>query len=132
MSSDVATTTSDPPRTKKFHWIFALVAVVLSTFLAVLLAEVLFRALLFSDAPFMRTLKRPELFANEWHSNYFKLRHFLGRKYREPSDKLLGWTNARIKASRAYANIDDVNIGNRTPVLLYGDSFVECTTCRGG
>ena len=129
MWREVVLATSKLPRTKKFHWAFSLVVVLLSTCFTALFAEVLFRALLFSETPFMRTLKRPEFFANEWDSDYFKLRHFFEQKYQEPSDKLLGWRNFRITASSTYAHIDDANIGNRTPVLLYGDSFAECTTC---
>lgn len=122
---------SESIRTKRYHWAVSIGVVVLSTGITLFFAELTFRLLLFSDAPFMSPLKRPELYANEWDADFFKLRHFLGRKYHGPSDKALGWRKPSIVASKYYTHIDDSKIGNRTPVLLYGDSFAACHASVG-
>jgi hypothetical protein len=98
-----------------------------------LLAELCLRQVLFSDRDWLVglarrfDLRRPELFCDPWHDDYWKLhRLFLPteeERFRppEPYDPLLGWRTSSIgedydHAMRAY-------VGERRPLVVYGSSF---------
>lgn len=114
--------------TTKFNISTSLLIVAASVIIALFVSEMLFRYLLFSQLSFVSHLKRPEFFATPWELDFFKLRHLFEEKYKESPDKTLGWLNGSIKPLDSYRHIDDGNLKNRTPVLLYGDSFAQCHT----
>ena len=124
-------TNSESRRSNRSHVMVSVIVSVVSICITMLFAEITFRSLLFSETFFMKPLKRPEFYANEWDGNYFKLRHFFNEKYKEPSDKILGWTSPSIVVSKTYSHTDDPKIENRVPVLLYGDSFAHCHAPNG-
>ncbi len=106
-------------------------------------AEFVFRALLFRDASLMKPLQKAGLYADCTSSDdYWKLLYLFG-KYGEPAttrhqryntfshyDSQLGWVNSLI-SPETYRHADAVNLGSKTPILLYGDSFAQCRTPPG-
>lgn len=60
--------------------------------------------------------------------DYWKLRYILGDKYNPPDNPhpILGWVGDF--EPNTYIHNNASNIGDRSVVLLYGDSFAECST----
>lgn len=96
---------------------------------ALILGEIGFRALLFSDFAFMQRFRAPGLYADPMSDDdYWKLYYLFDGKFRPPAEPhpLLGWVG---KFSRdTYEHDESQHIGGRRPVLLYGDSFAACAT----
>src|SRR6185295_8687126 len=79
-----------------------------------------------------RSLRRPELYADLHREDlYWKLRHiWLPSAERVvPREPLptTGWTSPAIDP-RTLVQADEAAIGERRPVLLYGDSYALCLT----
>lgn len=114
----------------------ALVALVLGVALGLLAAEGAVRALLFSDIGVISNLgrdmrKAQKIVGLKTESDYFKLRYLWKEEEKAPTaHKLhsdLGWVSAWIDAE----NLDHgerKNVIGRKPILMYGDSYVACTT----
>jgi len=113
---------------------------VLIVFLTLGGAEFAFRALLFSEAPFVKPLQKAGLYADCTSSDdYWKLLYLFpghdepsGARYQRGSkvshyDSQLGWVNSLI-SPETYRHTDAADLGSRTPILLYGDSFAQCRT----
>jgi hypothetical protein len=112
----------------------------LVVFLALTGTELVFRSLLFSEAPFMQPLQKPGLYADCTASDdYWKLL-YLFPNHDEPADtrsqragmvshfdSQLGWVNSLI-SPESYHHADAAGLGSKTPILLYGDSFAQCRT----
>jgi len=101
--------------------------------------EVSLRALLFADFardwPLAVSLREPQLFAH-WSVDdlYWQLQlEFAGGSRRPPPahDPLLGWVSEKLQgAERLHRDADTV--GERRPVLLFGDSYAACRVAPGG
>lgn len=91
------------------------------------ISEWAFRYLLFGESEAFSRYRDPSLYAS-WFSDddYWKLEHRLRKKYRPPKhpDPLLGWVGSFSRKDYIHENVKE--IGNRRPVLLYGDSFAQC------
>lgn len=101
------------------------------TIIFLVILELVFRLLLFSEVNFMASLKHPDQYANNISCDYFKLQHYFGEKCGPASDDHLGWVNSRLISNKEYRHRDTYLIGHRRPVLLYGDSFAQCLTPPG-
>ena len=97
---------------------------------SVVVAELTFRTLLFSAAPFMKRFREPGLFAYFESDDYWKLYFLFGGKYKPPATPhpLLGWIGNFDRAS--YRHSDTPFLSRRRPVLLYGDSFAACAVAQ--
>jgi len=75
-------------------------------------------------------LRQPELFAAPWSSDYWRLRHRFGRTsagWIPNPDPALGWLPSEVEAG-TYAHPGEGELGERRPVLLFGDSYARCAT----
>ncbi len=107
---------------------------------AALLFELALRVVLFADVAddwrLARELRRPDLFAHAMVDDlYWELQHEFRARERQrpapPHDPLLGWRCARLRAGDR-RHVDAGSVGERRPVLLYGDSYAECAVAPGG
>ncbi|UCH15769.1 MAG: hypothetical protein JSV22_07325, partial [Bacteroidales bacterium] len=96
-------------------------------------AEFIFRWMLFGNSKVFEFLREPSYYSNyirqefeDFHDeNYWKLNYIFRRKFRnEEPHPLLGWTGYFDKKTLVHNESD--NIGNKRPVLLYGNSFAMC------
>jgi hypothetical protein len=95
--------------------------------LALVIAELVYRALLFGDAPAFERWRDPGLYADALDDDaYWKLAYRFGRQDRPPREPhpLLGWVGEFDRATLRHHRED--RVGGRRPVLLYGDSFARC------
>lgn len=109
--------------------IFSLCTIALLSGGTLVLCEVTFRLLLFSKFEFMQKFRNPDLYASyDSEDNYWKLYYLFGGKYGPPAKPhpALGWVG--IFSRDTYVHDHATDVGSRTPVLLYGDSFAECST----
>ncbi|MGE3153632.1 MAG: hypothetical protein AB7G48_13555 [Nitrospiraceae bacterium] len=90
--------------------------------------EAIFRLLLFSEVGFMQRFRNPDLYG-EWDSDddCWKLYYFFGGRFKPPAQPhpQLGWIGAFSPGT--YLHNDAHKVGNKIPILLYGDSFAECS-----
>lgn len=109
--------------------------IALSVGLGLVLLELALRALLFGSgdalADFAHALRTETNFAH-WQTeeaNALRARfepEEAARRHRQ-FDRHLGWRKAAI-APESYRHAEEDSVGDRRPVLLYGDSFAACTT----
>ena len=91
-----------------------------------IISEIVFQALLFSNASRMDTFRDPGLYANPFcDDDHWKLRYLCNNETQETPDKLLGWIKSSI-SQYSYLHKQFPLVKTRTPVLLYGDSFAKC------
>jgi hypothetical protein len=93
------------------------------------LSEFVLRNLLFSDYAIVKRWRDPSLFADYFSDDdYWKLCFLFDGQNKPPANphKLLGWVGNFERDSLIHKYSDKVE--NRTPVLLYGDSFAACVT----
>ncbi len=116
-----------------------LVVLALSTLAVLLVGEFALRWILFgsSNSGLARRLRQAEWYTPGFDVDYWKLQAvFAGGDARPPrnANARLGWTGSTDPVT--FANPDEAQLGVRTPVLLYGDSFAECVVpveeCWGG
>lgn len=114
---------------RRRNLIFTLCTIALLSGATLVLCEITFRLLLFSKFEFMQKFRSPDLYASyDSEDNYWKLYYLFGGKFGPPANPHpeLGWIG---KFSRdTYVHDHATDAGSRTPVLLYGDSFAECST----
>ena len=116
------------------RWSRRAAALTLGVVTALVLAELALRAALFlpGDGParWFAAARRPDLYAHGETDEYWKLHwSFLPREQQVASggaDPLLGWA-WRIEP-RTYRVHEPIPRDGRRPVVLYGDSFAQCTT----
>lgn len=100
--------------------------VCVATFVAV---EVIFRLLLFSEVGFMQRFRSPDLYGL-WDSDddYWKLYYLFGGRFKPPEHPhpRLGWIGRFFPET--YLHNDAHELGDKLPILLYGNSFAECST----
>jgi hypothetical protein len=112
-----------------------LLRVFLALVATLVLLELAFRALLFLDVPGLKSvsarLRQPQNFFHRSNPDYWVASVMLTPPERlKPVpgyDPLLGWRGSRI-AAETFEHKDEKLVLGRRPVLLYGDSFAECTT----
>ena len=104
---------------------YSLVLLITSIVVALVIAEISFRCLLFSSLSFMTPLQRASLYADDTTYELFQLEAVFKPTNNKPSDPMLGWVSNLITPI-SYRHADDRSIGSRRPVLFYGDSFVQC------
>ncbi|MBN1598162.1 MAG: hypothetical protein JW894_07695 [Bacteroidales bacterium] len=121
-------------RNRKKDWIVNSVLLIISIVIAIIIAEITFRLMLFSKNDAFDGLRDPSSYAiyvkhnNEdfYNNDYWKL-NFLFSKIQnnvENPHPLLGWIRSCNHETLMHNNSDRLN--NRIPVLLYGDSFADC------
>ena len=102
---------------------------------ALVVPELCLRALLFHDIPGCGQLEArlrdaPSYFQRFEQGYWTSLVRFSKKAREDPIpgyDPLLGW-RGRGLAADTYAHPQEEWLGDRRPVLLYGDSFAQCTT----
>ncbi|MBK7645155.1 MAG: hypothetical protein IPJ19_19270 [Planctomycetes bacterium] len=121
------------------RWRTRLLALACSLALALVGAEAGLRLLLYHDVPGLgglaRKLRTPAYYADVYRESLFwKLAHLWSPpEERLPfphASKVTGWTGWRIDPVE-FTTPEEPRIGERRPVLLYGDSFAECVTAPG-
>lgn len=125
--------TRSAPRRRK-RWSTRLFAVLIGAALALGGGELLVRHLVFGDSAFARRFGKPlrdqAVFGLGFHhDDYWKLQVLLtpGVELVPPgADPHLGWVGSIEPGT--YAHRDEATIGERRPILLFGDSNAECLT----
>jgi hypothetical protein len=119
--------THDRPLRRARPWARKLAIVGASILVALVAAELLLRAALFSDARRFAHLRDANLYAdNMSDDDYWKLNYLFGGKFQPPEQvhPVLGWVGRFARDT--YVHHDADKVGDRRPVLLYGDSFAQC------
>lgn len=103
---------------------------VLALLLGGLFAEGCLRSALFVWP--LEALRDPALYSPRWSD----ARHALAWRFADPAERReiprsprLGWTHTRFNAA-TLAHEQEELVGERRPVLLFGDSFAACVTAR--
>jgi hypothetical protein len=124
------------PLPRRRLWPRRALLLLLSALAGCALAEGGLRLLLFGDVPALaslaRALRQPRLYADMRRDDlYWKLQRIWTPPAERPAFGELapatGWTSAAIDR-RTLLHADEAALGERRPVLLYGDSFAECVT----
>jgi hypothetical protein len=117
----------------KKSWPGNIFLLVCSVIITLIVAEYIFRWILFGDAKTFEFLREPSYYSNYirhvpedfYDEDYWKLNYILRKKFRnEDPHPLLGWT-ANVNKKTLVHN-DSSKVGNKRPVLLYGNSFAMC------
>jgi hypothetical protein len=117
----------------KKTWPGNIILLLCSIIITLVLAEFIFRWMLFSNARAFNFLREPSYYSNYirnvhedfYDENYWKLNYIFRKKFNnENPHPLLGWT-VNLDEKTLLHN-DSKNVGNRRPVLLYGNSFAMC------
>ena len=97
-----------------------------SLFLSLLIAELVFRWMVFGTNLKFQHLRNPGLYASETSDDYWKLYYRLDGFYKPPKNPqpVLGFISRFDRITLDHDNIDSLK--NKRPVLLYGDSFAQC------
>jgi hypothetical protein len=113
-----------------------LLALAIGFALSLVAGELAVRTLLFGRIPLARSLgarlRKPALFCDgNSEDDFWKLEYLLSAPEElHPAphpDAHLGWTGENVMPG-TYENADEARLAGRTPILLYGDSFAQCTT----
>lgn len=111
-------------------FLVALVATGIVVGVTILICEVGFRMLLFSDVAFMERFREPGLYTDYFSDDdWWKLYYAFNKPANDTakqSHPLLGWAGEFSKET--YLHTEAGQVGGRKPVLLYGDSFTHCVT----
>ncbi len=124
---------------KKKNILANLIVAIVSILGIFLASEIIFRNLLFSNIRALEKFRDPGLYASFDSDDYWKVFYLLQKLSRKPLKNhpllrwesreihpLLGWLSKNVSDSYNHHSADE--IGNRRPVLLYGDSFAACAT----
>ncbi|MBN3034582.1 MAG: hypothetical protein JW861_03290 [Bacteroidales bacterium] len=107
--------------------------VLLTTISGLLLAEYVFRWMLFSDNTAFESLRNPSYYATviktsneDFHTeDFWKLRFLFGKGNNLSNPHpVLGWTGNFDRTTLDH--FEGFRVGGRRPVLLFGDSFAMC------
>lgn len=112
------------------RWFRRLAALALGLILACAATELALRWLVLSDSALAvrwgARLRRADYYAPNTEDAFWKLACRFDHAQADAAalaDPLLGWRNERI--DEAHAHADAAHLGERRPILLYGDSFAE-------
>jgi hypothetical protein len=117
----------------KKKWLVNIALLLFSTCLALFLAELALRRMIFSSGPAFASLREASAYAiyvkneNEdfFNEDYWKLVEiFSKRNVNRNPQHLLGWVSFFDK--KTLKHNDEEKLNGRRPVLLYGDSFAQC------
>ncbi|MBN1598161.1 MAG: hypothetical protein JW894_07690 [Bacteroidales bacterium] len=118
----------------KKSWLFNSLLVIGSLIITFIIAEAVFRLMLYSKTSSFKHLREPSAYAiyikeeleDFYNDDYWKLHfRFKVKKNNElPPNPILGWTGQFYWDTLGHYNYPQ--LGNRKPVLLYGDSFAQC------
>lgn len=100
-----------------------------SSLLIFIAIEIMLRLVIFGHVDFFANeLRRPKLYANWLHENYWKLHVTMDGRFKPPKTPhpLLGWVGSFDRETLFHHQAAEV--GEKRPVLLYGDSFAACVT----
>lgn len=105
-----------------------LLLVFISILITLVVSEYGFRLLLFSESPLLARFRQPYHFASTYEDSFWKLYHLWGGEYKPPATPhpLLGWVGSFSRET--YLHNETGEVGQRNPVLLYGDSFAQCAS----
>lgn len=126
------------PRSWRRRLAVAAVAALATLVAGVLGLELFFRSVLFTDGWVARQwgwrFRNPTLFADVRQGPHYwkmlKLLHWSTEERLNPEqsfDPLLGWHSSLFEAE-TYRHRAEGHLGERRPLLLYGDSFAACVT----
>jgi len=99
----------------------------LSLIFSFILAETGYRIVLFTDIQVFDRFQKPQHFADYFsEDDYWKLYYLFDGRFKPPQQPhpQLGWIGDFSRDSYLHNQIE--HIGDRRPVLLYGDSFASC------
>ena len=106
----------------------ATVAISLVMGVTVLICELGFRTLLFSEVAFMERFREPGLYTDLFYEeDWWKLYHAFHKPKNDTGKHphpLLGWSSKLF--NEAYLHDEAGQVGRRRPVLFFGDSFTHC------
>ena len=129
--SDDAEAARFPAVSRRRRVLFATMAVSLALAFSFLAAEIFIRSVVAGRVDlFHEKLRQPRTYAS-YHSDdaYWKLQaRFDSKKRPTKVHPVLGWVNDVNPGT--YRHYASEQVGERTPVLMYGDSFAECATKR--
>jgi hypothetical protein len=112
-----------------------IVLLLFSIIITLIVAEYIFRWMLFGNAKAFNFLREPSYYSNYirhvpedfYDDDYWKLNYIFRKKFRnEYPHPLLGWTGFFNK--KTLVHYDSDKVGNKRPVLLYGNSFAMCVS----
>lgn len=110
----------------------AFVATSILVGVTVLVCEVGFRTLLFSQVAFMERFREPNLYTDYFSDDdWWKLYYAFNRPANDTAQQphpLLGWGWPGKFSNETYLHAEAGQAGQRQPVLFYGDSFTHCLT----
>lgn len=104
-----------------------------STLFTILLCEWIFRIILFGNGDYFEFLRQPSYYASYvtygknrvYRDDYWKLNYLFQREFNiEHPHPMLGWTGFFDRITLKHQ--DQERVGQKKPVLLYGDSFAMC------
>jgi hypothetical protein len=96
----------------------------ISVGLTFFLCEYIYRKALFGTDEAFQKYRFPNLYADKWDENYWKLAQIWKITKPAKSHQLLGWNHRGWRKTLFHGEVP--NIGKKRPVLLYGDSFAQC------
>ncbi|MCX8080585.1 MAG: hypothetical protein N3F09_05030 [Bacteroidia bacterium] len=105
--------------------VFKIIYLSIIILVTIFLCEVIYRFLLFSVK--IDYLRKPEMYSNYRHDDYWKLYYMFDGQYKPPKDPhpLLGWSYSFFN-EKNYMHRDSLSGVDKIPVLMYGDSFTQC------
>jgi len=109
--------------------LYSVVLVAVSSLACILFVEIFLRSIVNGRLEvFAVILRRPELYASWFEEDYWKLHVKMNGRYKPPKNPhpLLGWIGKFDRTTLIHNHTSEV--GQRRPVLLYGDSFAACVT----
>ncbi len=122
-------------KSSKRNKLLSIIVILFSIIIALVLAEFLFRIMLFSKGDAFKFLRKPEYYARIYDDHvtkiftdeYWKLYYRFDGENKPPKrpHPILGWTFDMDQTTLMHP--DAVYLRNRRPVLLFGDSFANCS-----
>lgn len=112
---------------KKGSYFINFALILISFLVSFLVAEIVLRIILFSNIPLFDKLRNPSHYADYFsEDDYWKLQYLFGGEFSPPESPhpVLGWVGSFSRDN--FIHNKARGIGNRRPVLLYGDSFAAC------
>ncbi|MCH7535194.1 MAG: hypothetical protein IH948_05530 [Bacteroidetes bacterium] len=113
--------------------IINLVIMMVTTIIMVFVIEYALRFALFNESKAFNFIRKAELYSAHirhddedfYNTNYWKLNYLFNKKFNVKNPHpLLGWIGKFNKKN--YNHQDIMNVKNKRPVLLFGDSFAMC------
>jgi hypothetical protein len=122
----VDTSGAKPKPSRAKRWRQNILLLLFSTTITLLAGEFVVRWAIYSDGDGFKNLKDAGNYFYVWDTDYWKMVNLLDSNSRAPlhPHPFLGWTE-KVNLDTYYHG-DAPKVGQRRPVLLYGDSFSAC------